>query len=222
MLKRILSVFIITCLFLSSSLAAGYSEIAGFSQSDGENNVGALVQNMSNALTNAGFYFYGVYHGTEDLNSSFEDIIQKSKDNFELGLESATKYGQTVEGEGKLPKVLVVFSAFHNQSHIEVYNTDKQYLSDEDIAAIKSCYDDTSLTAEERIENGDAALFSRLTKGMELTDNAEGEALIEKYKAIDPDFFAEKGGNTVIYIAAAAVIIVIAVFVMVRKSKKTA
>ena len=70
-------------------------------------------------------------------------------------------------------------------NNVEKNYLDKQYLSDEDIAAIKSCYDDTSLTAEERIENGDAALFSRLTKGMELTDNAEGEALIEKYKAID-------------------------------------
>lgn len=219
MLKRILSVAAILSIFTCCCFAG---EIGGFPKGtldDINNPISSSARNTANALSKAGFYNYIIYRGSEDIGEDFEELVERSKSQIDSQLELDEKNG-VLKGEGKWPKVAVVVSIFHNQSHIEVYNTDKQYLSDEDIAAIKSCYDDTSLTAEERIENGDAALFSRLTKGMELTDNAEGEALIEKYKAIDPDFFAEKGGNTVIYIAAAAVIIVIAVFVIVRKSKK--
>ena len=221
MLKRILSVAAILSIFFCFCFAG---EIGGFPKGtldDINNPISSSARNTANALSKAGFYNYIIYRGSEDIGEDFEELVERSKSQIDSQLELDEKNG-VLKGEGKWPKVAVVVSIFHNQSHIEVYNTDKQYLSDEDIAAIKSCYDDTSLTAEERIENGDAALFSRLTKGMELTDNAEGEALIEKYKAIDPDFFAEKGGNTVIYIAAAAVIIVIAVFVIVRKSKKAA
>lgn len=221
MLKRVLSVIAVLSVFISACFAG---EIGGFPKGtldDINNPFSTASRNTATALSKAGFYNYIIYRGTEDIGEDFEELVERAKSQIDSQLELDEKNG-VLKGEGKWPKVAVVVSIFHNQSNIEVYNTDKQYLSDEDIAAIKSCYDDTSLSAEERIENGDAALFSRLTKGMELTDNAEGEALIEKYKAIDPNFFAEKGGNTVIYIAAAAVIIVIAVFVMVRKSKKTA
>ena len=213
-MKKVLPLLTVAIILTASCFGASKYQGGGyFPSSNGfqydDKDIYLINQNLF-ANENIGVYFAVDFNKDTTAHPNYQDF-------YDYVMMNAAASPDMADPEARV--IHMLYYTPENKADIILSDTIKDVLTQTEIDEIKGYLQQENVDVPTKVNNAAAALFAKLYEGKDYERSAEVEAILDRYRALNPDY-EKKTGTVWTWVGVSSAIVIIAAVAVVTKKKK--